>query len=171
MREYCKNGHPWVSENLYNYKNRISCKLCHKDAAYASYTRVQKDPLNRKRHAAPPTLACKNGHVRTKENTIELFKNGKPNGIRCKECWQIWYDGIHERNVAYRLMKHHDMTTAERDALLASQDGACPGCGKKDCGWKQGSATAWHIDHNHDTNKTRGILCGRCNTPATGPRK
>lgn len=44
------------------------------------------------------------------------------------------------------------------DALLASQDGKCAVCG----GLPSRKQT-WHVDHDHDTGKIRGILCHSCN--------
>jgi hypothetical protein len=58
-----------------------------------------------------------------------------------------------------------DMTLAGRDALLASQDNACPICNRSDLKWGYGFNDVWHIDHPHDKPGThRGVLCARCNT-------
>jgi hypothetical protein len=57
--------------------------------------------------------------------------------------------------------KAYGITIAERDAMLAAQEG-CAVCGVD----KPGSKKGWHIDHCHDTKKVRGILCHHCNVAA-----
>jgi len=42
-------------------------------------------------------------------------------------------------------------------ALLAVQDGRCAICGNRP------RTRALHLDHNHKTGLTRGLLCSRCN--------
>jgi len=42
------------------------------------------------------------------------------------------------------------------DAILAKQDGVCAIC-------KKPSEERLHVDHDHKTNKVRGLLCGGCN--------
>lgn len=56
-------------------------------------------------------------------------------------------------------LAYHRMTQDQYDALLKEQDGACAICKTKD--WGRRSP---HIDHNHKTGKTRGLLCSRCNS-------
>lgn len=48
----------------------------------------------------------------------------------------------------------------ELQAMIAAQDGKCAICG----GQPNGPGTRLHIDHCHDTNRIRGLLCGKCNT-------
>lgn len=56
------------------------------------------------------------------------------------------------------LKRHYNLTPEEFDSLFQSQ-----GCGCACCGTKEHKAKAWHIDHDHKTNRIRGILCGPCN--------
>jgi hypothetical protein len=45
--------------------------------------------------------------------------------------------------------------------LLAEQDGKCAICGTSEPGSKQ---KRFHLDHCHETQTVRGLLCMRCNT-------
>jgi hypothetical protein len=55
---------------------------------------------------------------------------------------------------ARRLAKY-GLTIAEYDALLADQHGTCAICA--------GTPRYFVIDHDHETNRVRGLLCNRCN--------
>jgi hypothetical protein len=52
----------------------------------------------------------------------------------------------------------YGITTEEYDALLLSQGNKCAIC----CGENLGNRD-WNVDHDHNTNKVRGILCHSCN--------
>ena len=52
----------------------------------------------------------------------------------------------------------YGITTEERDALLAEQDGRCSIC------LIAIEFPQARVDHDHATSKVRGILCHHCNT-------
>ncbi|MES1975755.1 MAG: endonuclease VII domain-containing protein [Pseudomonadota bacterium] len=58
-----------------------------------------------------------------------------------------------------RLKKKYNLTPEEFDALIAAQGGRCAIC-KTDT---PGGSGTWHVDHNHETGRVRGLLCVRCN--------
>ncbi len=59
------------------------------------------------------------------------------------------------------LLKKRNMTLEDFDKLLKSQDYRCAICHTdKPYG---GPYLQWALDHNHKTNKVRGILCDSCN--------
>lgn len=53
---------------------------------------------------------------------------------------------------------NYGITREEYDALLLIQNGVCAVC-KQKCTTGQ----ALSVDHNHKTNKIRGLLCRKCN--------
>lgn len=73
------------------------------------------------------------------------------------------YDRTH-RNVekvregAWR--RRYGVTREDYDAMLERQNGVCGICGTKEPG--KGNKY-FHIDHDHDTKKVRGLLCDKCN--------
>lgn len=52
-----------------------------------------------------------------------------------------------------------DRRTEVREALLDVQYGNCAACGSDNPGPGHG----WHLDHCHETNLVRGVLCQGCN--------
>jgi hypothetical protein len=53
----------------------------------------------------------------------------------------------------------YGITLEERKQMFDKQGRICAGCGSSEPRHAQG----WHLDHNHNTKKLRGILCGNCN--------
>lgn len=52
----------------------------------------------------------------------------------------------------------YGITKAQFDSLFSAQGSCCAVCKIADPGGK-----GWHLDHDHRTDKVRGILCSRCN--------
>ena len=62
-----------------------------------------------------------------------------------------------KKNPHRHLKWRYGITKHEKDALFISQGSKCKICDAIE------STQRWHIDHDHKTNKIRGILCFRCN--------
>lgn len=54
----------------------------------------------------------------------------------------------------------YGLTPDSYDALLDSQDSVCAICGSPGQLWAERNL---HVDHDHETNEVRGLLCRRCN--------
>lgn len=66
---------------------------------------------------------------------------------------------IHRRR---HKLKKYGLTLDDYDSMFDSQGGVCAICfeiEKED----RGQLDPLSVDHNHDTGKVRGLLCGRCN--------
>jgi len=80
------------------------------------------------------------------------------------------YAKNHQKEQALRSRKSHlkhrvDIDLDEYNKLLKAQKGICLICGKPETiKHKSGSAHSLSVDHNHNTGKTRGLLCRKCNT-------
>lgn len=66
---------------------------------------------------------------------------------------------LRQKREAHMLRKY-GLTMADFEALLAEQGGACAICG----GPPNGPGVRLHVDHCHDSDRIRGLLCGKCNT-------
>lgn len=67
-----------------------------------------------------------------------------------------------EKHREYARNRHlrvtYGISAKEVDTLLESQGGVCAICGSD-----SPRNRSWHVDHDHETQRVRGILCGPCN--------
>ena len=77
---------------------------------------------------------------------------------RFNETGKAWKKANPGAMKKYRLRKY-GLTVEQYEAMLKEQDNRCAICGT-DTPAKHGS---WCVDHCHDTNEPRGLLCVKCN--------
>jgi hypothetical protein len=82
--------------------------------------------------------------------------------VRAKKKAYSRRPGVKERHAAngrkWSLKSKYSMTIADKDALLAKQEGKCAICRSE-----RFNGPGPCIDHDHTTGKIRGILCFNCN--------
>jgi len=103
------------------------------------------------------------------QGDLEFFKshkNCKYNRERiCKDCsnkqsssydsYKNWYKD--RSNV---LMKRYGINQSDYNIILEAQENSCAICGTED----PSPRNYLCVDHNHDTEEVRGLLCHNCNT-------
>lgn len=57
------------------------------------------------------------------------------------------------------LKRKYNITSEEYTRILKDQGGVCAICGSS----TPGGPGKFHVDHDHDTGKVRGLLCNNCN--------
>ena len=77
------------------------------------------------------------------------------------EASREWHRKNRDRVRDIRLQREFGITAADYEQMLVDQGGKCAICGSTDPAGKHGKRFA--VDHCHETNKVRGLLCGRCN--------
>ena len=68
-------------------------------------------------------------------------------------------DKLNKKRKNFRLKKLYNITLKEYNYLLKTQNGRCAICN----GYEKVKNRNLAVDHNHKTNKIRGLLCYRCN--------
>ena len=66
-----------------------------------------------------------------------------------------------EQKANYALRRNYGMTPEQRQQMEQSQRGCCAVCGKPPSG--KGRNSKLHVDHDHQTDEVRALLCHRCN--------
>ena len=109
-------------------------------------------------------------HTCNELKPIENFYFDKGRGryrTQCKDCTKkvrnIWVEKNRKKYLHGKVDRHlyrkYGIISKEYDNLFKSQGGRCAICGilshKTDRGL--------FIDHDHDTDKIRGLLCNKCN--------
>jgi hypothetical protein len=85
------------------------------------------------------------------EDDPENFYPGRAS--TCKKCHSAIVNGRRQHGDGAAILRWR----TEREAAV---DGRCEICGKSDA--QNGKLLA--VDHDHETGKLRGLLCGQCNT-------
>ncbi len=117
-------------------------------------------------------LFCKRGHPRTAEN---IYKNDN-----CRPCalervsnkWltdpvyrekQLVNSRRYQKSLRWKermLKRDYGLSLNDYQEMHRKQNGCCLICGISEESLKR----PLNIDHNHHTNKVRGLLCCNCNT-------
>jgi hypothetical protein len=100
---------------------------------------------------------------------IDCFSRHSPSRLEkrkyCKKCATqatTAYELRHpNRELTYRLNKNFSMSKEEYDIILINQNNKCATCEKM---FDNSNASKICVDHDHKTNKVRGLLCFNCNT-------
>ncbi len=95
-------------------------------------------------------------------NPERVYSNGY-----CKTCMRnrmrAWRVANPEKNKAAQLRSNflrYGLTLEAWNEIFAAQSGCCAVCGVH----QSQINYRLYVDHNHDTNKARGLLCRGCNT-------
>ena len=124
-------------------------------------------------------IPCKNGHIekrRTKcksciqciRNATAKYKTTEKYAIgAAKRMERKKADGTWHLESTSRLLKHeYGITLVEYNKILEKQQGICAICkeNEKIIDKRTGNPKRLAVDHCHETNIVRGLLCQSCNT-------
>jgi Recombination endonuclease VII len=70
-----------------------------------------------------------------------------------------------KRGFGYYLHAKYGINEAEYERMVIAQNGRCGICqtDTPPVHATSGSPSRWHVDHDHETGKVRGLLCFKCN--------
>ena len=104
----------------------------------------------------------------TGKNVSEFHANkNNPDGFQkqCKVCRQRAYNNLTpEQKKERNLIQHYNMTWLEYLTKYTAQEGKC-GCCSRPIALLSTTKNriGAHVDHNHETNVNRDLLCHQCN--------
>lgn len=110
------------------------------------------------------TKICTKCHI---EKPITEFHkdSGKKDGLRndCKCCAKVkakqHYNSDPLKAKDYNLNRYYGISLDQFNQMLKAQNGRCAICGTAAPGGKG----TWKVDHCHNSNKVRALLCNSCN--------
>lgn len=81
-------------------------------------------------------------------------------GAWCKECCRIDYANRSDKVRWQRILRDYGISQLDYESMLEAQGGVCDICKKPE---RSKRFKFLAVDHDHLTNKVRGLLCNRCN--------
>lgn len=78
-----------------------------------------------------------------------------------REYMRKWQKANPDKTRANTFVRLHGVTRAEADAMAEAQDNRCAICHQPPTG--KGHCARLHVDHCHETDKIRAMLCSNCN--------
>jgi hypothetical protein len=137
---------------------RIECRACRTRVVREQRRkRLEKLPETDRKFFGgyPPEMACRTcKEVKPLEEFTPRERSGNKIIYRnrsCKTCRS-------KINRNFGLRKRYGITAEEYDSLLADQGGTCALCDREPIGNE-----VFSVDHEHSTNRVRGIVCQPCN--------
>ena len=136
----------WREKTAKRRANRLTKGLC----TYCGYEREDKN--------YQLCSKCREKKRKTDADNMErgLCRNcgGKREDQKVQHC-----NRCREAQRVTGLKKLYGITVKDYDRMFEEQNGVCWICGKAET---TNSGTL-HVDHNEESGKVRGLLCGRCN--------
>lgn len=108
---------------------------------------------NKEYFSRPEVIAhakVRNAQRRDKRRAYKQTEAGKQAEKKYRQS-----DACKERIERNRLKTRYNLTPEEVKEMKATQNQLCAICKQE--------PKHWHIDHDHETGKVRGMLCGPCN--------
>lgn len=115
-----------------------------------------------KNKAVPDRSLCESCFEVSRREAKQQRRIRKANGV-CRSCnnpvsgRSRVFCVDHAEQIAARVEQRESLTSEERSALFAKQNGMCPICEKAL------DPSTYVVDHNHSTGKIRGLLHRHCN--------
>jgi hypothetical protein len=85
------------------------------------------------------------------------------NKIKVLNGQHIYYHKNKNFHTNRRLIRLYGITLDKYNQMWSEQNGVCAICGLPEMGTNQFGKVKLAVDHNHKTNKNRGLLCAKCN--------
>lgn len=133
----------WFSPSYWG-KSGVWCRVC-----YAAYRRGEPTPER-------PDLPVQTCSVCKREYRPMQAKT------KARYCSRSCKNKFSPARRAVYLVRKYGITADDYETMLIGQGGGCAFCAKRPEDQNRYS-TYLHVDHDHETGRVRGLLCGSCN--------
>lgn len=102
---------------------------------------------------------------RAKEHKKKWLNNNPEAMNESRRRWKVNNkERLIEDRRRYKINTKYKITSEEYDELFREQGGVCAICGKPETAkMKNGEIKPLGVDHDHETQIIRGLLCSKCN--------
>ncbi|MFA5153572.1 MAG: endonuclease VII domain-containing protein [Clostridia bacterium] len=102
---------------------------------------------------------------KAKEHKKKWLDNNPEAMVEARKKWKVNNrERLVEDRRRYKINTKYKITSEEYNELLEFQDGVCAICGKPETSkMKNGEIKPLGVDHDHETQIIRGLLCSKCN--------
>lgn len=160
----CKKNLPWEAFSLSRFRKSgraCYCRTCDKVRKAARYS---ANPEREKEKGRKRMSCWRNASPENWEKArLQSLKWHRANKEKTSKHAREWKKNNPEKAKAigadFKLRRNYGITLEHYNYLLASQNGVCLICARKNVGGRRLA-----VDHCHATRKIRGLLCAPCNT-------
>lgn len=102
--------------------------------------------------------------IEEKRASAREWKRRNPDRARAN--YVRWCNTHRERRKEINIdaqLRRYGMLRADYDRMMLHQGGVCAICLRPETARRRGVLRALCVDHNHQTNYNRGLLCSSCN--------
>ena len=161
------------------YGHKAHCKACDAARHQAQHVPAVVDEAAKERRYTQHQTGlkiCTSCGVTKERSEFSKSKDGMYGPIlrsNCRLCCadqaRKWFrdNKVRAKNNRHRyaLAKNYGLTIERYEELLNAQGGVCAICGKDEPNehGRTGTRFKLSVDHCHDTNRVRGLLCQKCN--------
>lgn len=152
----CRKCGPLTKEQTWSRTRGFTCKHCVQATNKKMYEKNKEKRLLQAREYREPR----------KEELAEWQRNyRKENKEKYRQKRLLGYKGREYPQKFHEILKKRGLTKEGHDEMLLKQQNKCAICRQLEtCGDpKNDRVRRLSIDHCHKTNKTRGLLCHKCN--------
>lgn len=121
----------------------VQCEMCQSDVSVS-----RTGPLPR---FCPPCRKVRS----LQENRARKYTYPEGHQAKTQREWHAKNPG---KRAEYRRRQRFNLEPEQYEAMLTQQGGVCGICNEAPRGQR-----GFHVDHDHNTGKVRGILCHHCN--------
>jgi len=151
--------------------NEVKARLCTvcgeaKPIGLFAISKRAKDGLHTFCKACKSAKARQWYHATPERQKARNRRRYEKDGERMRAAAKAWYaqnkPRLNDLQRRWALKKDYGLTLEEYDAMVAVQGGLCGLCGQPPQAY-QTSRRKLRVDHCHETNSIRGLLCHHCN--------
>lgn len=146
LKEWRKNNADKVKEQHERYYKKNREKIIRRTMRYAQNNREKVNENNRKWNARNPEKIKEKNKKWVLSHPEEVSQNKRK-----------WATKNPDR-IRNSTIKKYNITIETYNEIFSLQNGVCAICGSDNNG------NSLFVDHCHKTNKTRGLLCRKCNS-------